>query len=67
MHSVTHKLLQFLADERGSIFLEYALVSTVSGIMSFGIGFFLRSAQAQSAEAFVLAYDEMLAEALTTP
>ena len=67
MRSVTHKLLQFLADEHGSIFLEYALVSTVSGIMSFGIGFFLRSAQIQSAEAFVLVYDEMLAEALTTP
>ena len=67
MRSVTHKLLQFPMDERGSTYLEYALVSTVTGIASFGMGFYLRSAQAQSAESYLLAYDKLLADAMTTP
>lgn len=64
MKVAVRKLARFLGDERGSMTLEYALVSAITGLTSVGIGTQLHEAQAQANEAFVLAFDEALEDAL---
>ena len=65
MKLLARKCLRFLADERGSATAEYAVLSAMTWLISFGVGSQLREAQAEFNDTLTITIEHAYEDALT--